>query len=127
MYDSRDPGLENQPKPAFYAFRTLTRELTGHKFDAVLTQTNNAEAYSFSHPCQGTKIIAWNNQSTGTLPLVVNYVKSVVLVYRQNADGSENGRNKIIVDGDGNDLDGKVNGKISVALDKEPVIIQLKQ
>jgi hypothetical protein len=122
LYDSRDPGKENTPKPAYYAFQTLTRELNGFKFNATLSASPNTEAYSFINPCLGTKIIAWANQST-PIPYVINGVKSIQLVYRPQAVGVQD---IIIVDGDNNDLDKTVNGSITINLGVEPVIVQLK-
>lgn len=122
LYDSRDVGKENQPKPAFFAYQTLTQELDGYKFDESLDGPLNGEAYSFTHPCYGTKIMAWTNEVDATVPYTISEVTSVQMVYRPLAEGVEN---VVIIDGDANDLDMTVNGSITVPLVLEPVIILL--
>jgi len=128
LYDSRDPSLDNQPKPAFYAYKSLTHELTGYYYSPTLTATlttpPGAEAYAFTNPCQVTKIIAWYNQNSGDVPFVITSAKSVRLVFRPNDDGTDNKQNITIVDGGAGDLDKVVNGSITIALSQEPLIIQ---
>ena len=123
LYDSRDGDKDNTPKPAFYAFQTLTRELTGYAFSQTLalgTATDGVEAYSFTHACNGTKIIAWTNQ-TSPAPFVINSISSIQLAYRPGASGVQDGT---ILDGQSGDQDGIVNGSITLQLGVEPVIIQ---
>jgi hypothetical protein len=122
LYDSRDPSLDNQPKPAFYAFKTLTHELTGFQFSSTLAAPTDVEAFAFTNPCQVTKIIAWYDHTTGSVPFVLNSTTSVRLVYRPNDDGTDH--QQTITDGGPGDLDHTVNGSITISLDLEPVIIQ---
>ena len=124
LYDSRDPLKDNQPKPAFYAFQILTRELNGYAFSQTLfggASPDHVEAYEFTHACQGTKTIAWTNTTSPTL-FVVNSVSSVRLVYRPSADGTPDIRS--IADGGTGDGDLVANGSITINLGIEPVIIQ---
>jgi hypothetical protein len=122
LYDSRDPGLENQPKPAFYAYQTLARELTGYHYSASVGGLSNAEAYVFTNMCDEKKIIAWYNETSGYTPLALLQASSAKLVYRPYNNGSPSVQT--ILDGGAGDLDGAVNESITLALTLEPVIIQ---
>lgn len=121
LYDSRDPGLDNQPKPAFYAFQTLARELEGYVYSATVPGAVNVEAYSFINECGGNKIIAWYNATSGTAPFVLAQTNSVKLVYRPLNDGTPHV--ETVTDGGAGDLDMAINGSITVPLSLEPVII----
>ena len=119
VYDSRDGAKEDLPKPAFYAFQTLAQELKGFTFEETFTDTLSVDAYSFTSPCQGTKIVAWVNEDS-TVYYTLNDVASIQLVYRPLAVGVQD---VTIFDGDVNDLDLTVNGSITFLLGVEPVII----
>lgn len=122
LFDSRDGDLDNQPKPAFYAYQTLTRELAGYHYTPTINRFYQAEAYTFSHPCQADKIIAWSYLTSGFTPFTVGNASSLKLVYRP--DGSGTPSQRTITDGSRDDLDRMINGRITLALTKEPVIIQ---
>jgi hypothetical protein len=125
LYDSRDGDKDNTPKPAFYAYQTLTSELNGYAFSETLadgTTDDGVEAYNFTHACNGTKTIAWTNADSPA-PFVIYSVNSVRLLYRPGAVGVQDG---VILDGQTGDLDNFVNGSITIALNVEPVIIQPK-
>jgi len=122
LYDSRDPGLENQPKPAYYAYQTLARELTGFRFSTTIGGLSNAEAYVFTDSCNLRKIVAWSNKTSGTSPLTLSSTSSARLTYRPYNNGAPN--ITTIFDGQSGDQDGSVNGSIRLALTLEPVIIQ---
>lgn len=128
LYDSRTPNLENEPKPAYYAYQTLTRELGYYRFDqwiAFNPRTNpQAEAYQFKHvagPAAGnTKIVAWRN--TGDPAALTLGVTELRVVYRPGAGLPED---FAVTDGGAMDADGAVNGSITFNLLPEPVIIEI--
>lgn len=123
LYDTRDGlALNNQPKPAYYAYQTLARELNGYKFSNTVSNSSGAEAYIFTHPCQSEKIIAWSNNSWGYTPLILKKAGSARLVFRPFNDGMEN--ILTVLDGGAGDLDGTVNHSITLDLSFEPAIIQ---
>ncbi len=122
LFDSRDGALNNQPKPAFYAYQTLARELAGYHYKPTGNRFYQAEAYTFSHPCQPDKTIAWSYLTTGFVPFTVDNARTVKLVYRPDQSGTP--VQQIITDGSRDDLDRKFNGSITFALTIEPVIIQ---
>ena len=124
LYDSRDGVLENQPKPAYFAYQTLSRELSGYQYSSTFAAPSDVEAFKFTNSQGTSKIVAWYNQSTGFTPLNLGPANKVRLVYRPDADG--NPHSVTFYDGDPlHDLDGAVNGLISIALDLEPVVIQI--
>jgi hypothetical protein len=124
LYDSRDGDLENQPKPAFYAYQTLAHELTGYQYSSTLAAPSDVEAFVFTNTLGGTKIIAWYNQTSGSVPLNLGSANKVRLVYRPDANGNQ--QSITFNDGDPTyDLDGAVNGQVTIALTLEPVIVQI--
>src|SRR5690606_20699643 len=121
LYDERNKaGKENEPKPAYYAYQTMTRELGNYRFEqwvAFDPRTNpNAEAYQFRHvagPAAGhTKIVAWSNNG-GSVPLVLNATELRV-VYPPAADGTPD--EIIVTDGGAGDADQTANGSITFTL-----------
>jgi hypothetical protein len=124
LYDSRDGDLENQPKPAFYAYQTLAHELTGYQYSSTLAAPSDVEGFAFTNTLGATKIIAWYNQLTETVPLNLGSANKVRLIYRPDANG--NAQSVTFNDGDPTyDLDGAVDGQVTIALNLEPVIIQI--
>ena len=124
LYDSRDGALENEPKPAFYTYQTLVHELEGFQYASTVITPADVEAYVFTSPCFPSKIIAWYNQPTGNVPFNLGPANQVRLVYRPDESGNDN--IVTFVDGDPtHDLDGMANGQVTIALDLEPVIIQI--
>lgn len=130
LYDERNKaGKENEPKPAYYAYQTMTRELGNYRFEqwvAFDPRTNpNAEAYQFRHvagPAAGhTKIVAWSNNG-GSVPLVLNATELRV-VYPPAADGTPD--EIIVTDGGAGDADQTANGSITFTLQAKPAIIEI--
>ena len=115
----------NDPKPAFYAYQTLTGELNGYGFIRTINVGLTNEAYEFNNPCKGTKIIAWHN--TTDLNQISNMDlagrETLHLTYRPNPEGGF--LDKTIIDGGAGDLDGLNNNSIRIGLSLEPVIIDL--
>jgi len=79
----------NEPKPAFYAYQTLTSELDGYKFDSIVNAGISNEAYKFYNPCEGYKIVAWYNTTDVNATSIwdVTGVSKISLKYRPNAEG----------------------------------------
>lgn len=130
LFDSRDPGLDNEPKPAFYAYQTMTRELGNYRFDRWVafdpTTRPAAEAYQFKHLAGATggkpKVVAWSN-SSALIPLVL--ANSEVRVVSRPGNSTYPVAEFTIVDGGLGDTDGPQNGTITLELSAEPVIIEL--
>jgi hypothetical protein len=101
------------PKPAYYAYQTVTTELMGFKYSRALAAPN-IEGYYFAKPSAGLeKLLAWGS---GTLALTgANQVRVV------NYVGSES----VITDGQPGDMDNIVNGSVSVAISIDPLYLQV--
>ncbi len=116
---------DNNPKPAFYAYQTLARDLNGYGFIKTINVGPNNEAYEFNNPCEGDKIIAWRN--TTDLDQISNMDlagrETIHLTYRPDPEGGF--VDQTIVDGGAGDLDGLNNNSIRIGLSLEPVIIDL--
>jgi len=104
------------PKPAFYAFKTLTKELWGYEFQNnwyVIDQDDKliVEGYIFVNHFQQEKVVAWGK---GTLTFT-----SVNQLHIVTWDGSESW----IQDGGIGDNDSTQNGRIQYQTTIEPVFI----
>ncbi|MHB8135002.1 MAG: glycoside hydrolase 5 family protein [Anaerolineaceae bacterium] len=115
----------NNPKPAYYAYQTLTNELDGYGFVRTINIGSGNEAYEFTNPCEGTKIIAWYNtvDENANSNMTISGKTNIQLVYRPGPEGGV--VNQSITDGGSGDLDGLINNSISIRLTLEPVIINL--
>ena len=134
LFDERDGASNGQPKPAYFAYQTMTRELGDYRYDTWLTfdprSNPPAEAYQFRHfggdNAGNPKVVAWINpprepgvpieQKSLTLP-----VPQVRVVTRPGSGLPE----EIVTDGGSGDLDGAGNGTITLELSVEPKIIEL--
>lgn len=116
----------NNPKPAFYAYKTLTSELNGYRYDEIVNTGTSNEAYKFYNPCEGYKIVAWYNTTDENASNLWNLtgVSKISLKYRPDPEGGVYDKD-IIYDGGIEDLDGTINGSIRIRLTIEPVIIHL--
>lgn len=134
LFDSRDDedgvNRDNEPKPAFYAYQTMTRELGNYRFDRWVsfdpTTRPPAEAYQFKHLAGAAagkpKLVAWSN-SNASVPLVL--ANSQIRVVSRPGNGTYEQEVLIINDGGWGDADGPDNGTITFELTAEPVIIEL--
>ena len=115
----------NNPKPAFFAYQTLTSELDGYKFDSIVNAGTSNEAYKFYNPCDGYKIVAWFNATDVNAISFwdVPGVSEISLKYRPNPEIGV--FDHVVKDGGTGDLDEKMNGSIRIELTIEPVIIHL--
>ena len=107
------------PKPAFFAYKTLTSELDGfyeysHNRNICSWSSAGAscyvEAYVFKYDSLTEKTVAWGSRS---LKFITSKLKVV----------DRNGKEIIIEDGDNGDMDGNINGIIKLKLSDEPVFI----
>jgi hypothetical protein len=121
-YDRFGQSLLNpdfSPKPAFFAYQTLTSELDGfyeYSHDRNVCSWNSSgascyvEAYVFKYDSLTEKTIAWGSRS-------LKFITSKISVVDRN------GKEVIIKDGDDGDMDGKLNGIVKLKLSDEPVFI----
>jgi hypothetical protein len=106
------------PKPAFYAYQTLTGELAGYGYSH---DRNNCvwvncvvEAYVFENASQQEKTVAW-----GSGTLVFAPANQLRVVDRA-------GSVTIIVDGGAGDVDGVQNGAVELQLTAEPMFASVQ-
>ncbi|HWQ84500.1 MAG TPA: hypothetical protein VN363_08045 [Anaerolineales bacterium] len=130
LYDARDgSALDNSPKPAFAAYKTMTRELGSYRFDKWVAfdpaTRPAAEAYQFQHLAGSAggkpKLVAWSN-SGSSVPL--SLANSEIRVVSRPDNGIFQPQ-FTVSDGGFGDADGVANGTIQFELQAEPVIIEL--
>jgi hypothetical protein len=115
-YDGEDQGLlfENgEPKPGYYAYQTLTSELTGFRYSETLA-VNQGEAYAFRNGCGREKTVGWG---AGSLIFAPASSLRVVDLF---------GQETFIQDGGLGDWDGLVNGQIHVQLNPDPNYFEVR-
>jgi hypothetical protein len=118
-YDPFDQGLLHQddwsPKPAFYAYQTMTRELADHAYGHTL-DVQGIEGYVFRDVLQHEKTVAWNRypQEPASLAFLGHSRLRVV---------DRSGNVKFVEDGSVEDLDGAVNGSVSLRMTADPVFV----
>jgi hypothetical protein len=96
------------PKPGFYAYQTLTAELSGYEYARTL-DVPDVEGYVFQSPGQPEKTVAWGS---GTLTFAPASQLRIV-----DREGDET----FIEDGGTGDIDGIQNGAVELQLTAEPV------
>ncbi len=111
--DGYDQGLlypnTFSPKPAYYAFKTLVRQLNNYKYNRTLNLPGG-EAYVFRSSYEGEKIVAWGNNvpmrlSPATALEMTDYLGNVLAIQ----------------DGGLGDVDGPGNGSITIILSADPM------
>jgi hypothetical protein len=107
LYPDRTAGLFHldhvTPKPSYYAYSTMTRELAWAHYVRLLRATG-AEGYVFRMPSGREKTVFWATASTANVPF------SYTCLRRVNTGGTVN---EPIKDGDPTwDQDGAANGQI---------------
>ncbi len=113
--DSYEQGLlfdDWTPKPAFYAYQTLTSELTGYEYAHTL-DTPAVEGYVFRNPCGQEKTVAWGSGRLTFAPA------------DQLRVADREGNVTFIVDGGAGDADGAQNGTVELQLTADPVFAQV--
>jgi len=111
--DSYHQGLlfdDLTPKPAFYAYKTMTAELRGYAYARTLN-VPNVEGYVFATPCGREKTVAWGS---GRLTFPAGRLRVV----------DRWGNETFIVDGGAGDADGTQNGIVTLQLSAEPIFVQ---
>jgi hypothetical protein len=115
--DSYEQGLlfdDWMPKPAYYAYQTMTAELGGYEY--VSTEaTVDGEAYSFRDACGRKKTVAWGSGSLALAP-----AQRARIVDRW-------GTESYALDGGDLDTDGAANGSITLALSPEPLFVSAER
>jgi hypothetical protein len=100
------------PKPAFFAYQTMTSELAGYEYDRML-DVSDVEGYVFRTPSYGQeKTVAWGS---GTLTFAANQLRVV------NREGNET----FVTDGGARDADGTQNGTVELPLSANPLFISV--
>ena len=117
--DPRNWGLVDvdlNPKPSYYAYQTLTTQLSGADYVGKLgleeTSSVLVEAYEFATPAGHTVIVAWVNED-----VTVKLVRPASQVTAVDKFGSET----IVYDGD----DGVVDGHVHVSVGPSPVYLRI--
>ena len=111
--DSYHQGLlfdDLTPKPAFYAYKTMTAELGGYAYARTLN-VPNVEGYVFATPCGHEKTVAWGS---GRLTFPGGRLRVV----------DRWGNKTFIADGGAGDADGAQNGIVTLQLSADPVFAQ---
>lgn len=108
-----------QPKPAYYAYQTMTRELDGYRFLRVRRGLPaSLEAYEFSKEGQH-KLLIWSlGGQTVLWPFALEQVGGTV---RRVAHTGAVG---LLTDGGSGDLDGQADGRIAIAIGPDPVYLE---
>jgi hypothetical protein len=104
---------DNDPKPAYAAFQTISRELTGAVFAQPL-QVEGGEGYLFSKD-GGGKAVVWSSSNN---PVTVAFSASQLLVTDMY------GTQKVVADGTADDADGTV-GRVGLTVGTNPIYVQL--
>ena len=125
-YDPYYQSLLNDdfsPKPGFYAYKTMTAELTGYTYShdrnvwvydgSERGYSYVKEAYVFENGSGQEKTVAWGSGTLAFAP-----ADQLRVVDRQ-------GNVTFIVDGGAGDADGTQNGTVTLQLSTEPVFVQM--
>jgi hypothetical protein len=121
-YDYHSQGLlykdDWSPKPAFYAYQTLTAELEGYAFTQAL-DAPDVEGYVFHDVAHREKTVAWNKadpDSGATAPLHFAPASRLRIV-------DILGNVTFVIDGGAGDGDGIVNGVVQIQVTADPVFV----
>lgn len=104
-----------EPYLAYYAYRTMTLELAGAEYDRALS-VSGIEGYVFSLPGGREKTVLW---ATG------GYVE-IAFRGSQLRVVEKDGTVRFIDDGGVGDLDGTLNGFITIEIAKSPVFVGVR-
>ncbi|MFC2036385.1 hypothetical protein ACFLYD_00225 [Chloroflexota bacterium] len=113
-YDPHEQGLlyedDWSPKPAFYAYQTLTRELAGYTYSTTL-DVPDVEGYVFHKAHGQEQTVAWGSGRLTFAPVgllrVVDLAGTVIFVH----------------DGGAGDVDGSQNGNVTLQMTADPVFV----
>jgi len=111
-------GLLNrvsQPKPAYTAFQTLTRQLGQATFSTKVTAVVGVEHYQFTLPGGAYRSVLWSSARTTT----VNVTFSTSVLNTVDKWGTP----KVYYDGEAGDLDNSRNGQIMIGVTGSPIYV----
>jgi hypothetical protein len=120
-YESGSLGLlyedDWSPKPAFFAYQTLTSELAGYRY-AYTLDVQGVEGYVFRDSSQRKKTVAWGMVADGndTIPLAFAPASGLRVADCQ-------GSVTYLEDGGAGDEDGERNGTVVLGVTGEPVFV----
>jgi|GEM_PF-4244431 len=108
-----------QPKPAYYAYQTMTRELDGYRFLRVRRGLPaSLEAYEFSKEGQHKLLIWALGGQTVHWPFVLEQVGGTVRRV------THTGAVSLLTDGGSGDPDGQADGRIAMAIGPDPLYLE---
>ncbi|MCO6450352.1 MAG: hypothetical protein J5I90_06130 [Caldilineales bacterium] len=112
-----DYGLldsDYQPEPSYFAFRSVNQALQGGRYMGQIPVAGEGFALGFDH---GDRVayVAWADASETELELAAERLRLVKI----------DGQQRLVLDGDSDDLDGTANGRIRLRLTIDPVILWL--
>lgn len=116
-HDSAEQGLlykDFTPKPAYYAYQTLTSELAGYEYSRTLNAPD-VEGYVFRDASQQEETVAWASGEPSQ-PAFLTFAPA----YRLRVADRE-GNVTYVQDGGAGDADGSQNGSIRLQLPAPPV------
>jgi hypothetical protein len=107
-----------RPKPAFFAYQTMTGQLMGFQFIRTIHEPGNIEGYAFMNSAGDEKYVLWKDEAnvTGNVAFNLSPAGQVKVV---DYLGNEN----IVQDGGAGDLDGAQNGMIFVEVSEIPLYL----
>lgn len=118
LYPDRTSGLlymDGSHKPSYHAYRTLASELDLSYYKRTLNVAN-VEGYVFLVPGNREKTVLWATNSSTLVPFGGSCLRLV----------NRSGYDSMVQDGQAQDMDGQVNGQISLRVyQNTPVYVEL--
>ena len=112
----------NQPKPAYWAYRTMTYELNSFSYKGMDRQ-DRYESYVFQRSLDGAqRMVAWANADTVPVTIKASRVSLVSMLGIASAMQASPVP-QIISDGGPGDADRSANGQVVITLTTDPVYI----
>ncbi|MCP4167610.1 MAG: hypothetical protein GY759_17205 [Chloroflexi bacterium] len=108
------------PKPPYYAYKTLTRELSGAQFVGAREDYESyIEAYNFDVDNTRKTVLWINGGFSGSQWFILGQADQGLRVVEK--EGTE----RWIADGSAEDRDGAVNGRVVIYIDASPKIVEI--
>jgi len=112
----------NQPKPAYWAYRTMTYELNSFSYKGMDRQ-DRYESYVFQRNLDGAqRMVAWANADTVPVTIKASRVSLVSMLGIASAMQASPVP-QIVSDGGPGDADRSANGQVVITLTTDPVYI----
>ena len=107
-----------RPKPAFFAYQTLTSQLMGFQFVTTIHEPGNIEGYAFLNPDGVVKYVLWKDEAntTGNVAFNLSPASQVKVV-------DYLGNERLIQDGGAGDLDGAQNKMVFLEISEIPLYL----